>query len=596
MPAIALTLSVKSFQTPETSFTWAWPPSLPSVPTSRATRVTSPAKLFNWSTMMLMVLLSSSTSPLTSAVILRDRSPRATAVVTSAMLRTWPVRLLAIALTLSVRSFQTPATSLTWAWPPSLPSVPTSRATRVTSPAKLFNWSTMMLMVSFSCRISPRTPTVILRDRSPRATAVVTSAMLRTWPVRLLAIRLTLSVRSFHTPATPLTSAWPPSLPSVPTSRATRVTSPAKLFNWSTMMLMVSFRRRISPLTSTVILRDRSPCATAVVTSAMLRTWPVRLLAIRLTLSVRSFQTPETPLTSAWPPSLPSVPTSRATRVTSPAKLFNWSTIRLMVSFRRRISPLTSTVILRDRSPWATAVVTSAMLRTWPVRLLAIRLTLSVKSFQTPEAPWTIAWPPSLPSVPTSRATRVTSLEKLLSCSSMVLMMWAFFRNSPFSGRPSMSSCMLSLSAPRATAPMTRPTSRTGCTRLSIIELIALSSAPQAPAVRSNCMRWPSRPSLPTSSETCPTALASCSWVLAMSLTASAILPSTPPQSCPRRALKSPSRSAVRACNSNGPNARPPPPPPAPRSCARRCAGAARRSAGAACGFMPPPPSAAAPA
>ena len=52
--------------------------------------------------------------------------------------------------------------------------------------------------------------------------------MLRTWPVRLDAIELTLSVRSFHVPATPGTSAWPPSLPSVPTSRATRVTSEAK--------------------------------------------------------------------------------------------------------------------------------------------------------------------------------------------------------------------------------------------------------------------------------------------------------------------------------------------------------------------------------
>ena len=34
------------------------------------------------------------------------------------------------------------------------------------------------------------------------ATAVVTRAMLRTWPVRLLAIELTLSVRSFQVPAT----------------------------------------------------------------------------------------------------------------------------------------------------------------------------------------------------------------------------------------------------------------------------------------------------------------------------------------------------------------------------------------------------------
>ena len=38
----------------------------------------------------------------------------------------------------------------------------------------------MMFMVFFSSRISPLTSTVILRDRSPRAMAVATSAMLRT--------------------------------------------------------------------------------------------------------------------------------------------------------------------------------------------------------------------------------------------------------------------------------------------------------------------------------------------------------------------------------------------------------------------------------
>ena len=69
---------------------------------------------------------------------------------------------------------------------------------------------------------------MIFFDRSPFATAVVTSAMLRTWPVRLAAMEFTLSVRSFHTPATPGTCAWPPSLPSVPTSFATRDTSEAK--------------------------------------------------------------------------------------------------------------------------------------------------------------------------------------------------------------------------------------------------------------------------------------------------------------------------------------------------------------------------------
>src|ERR1700740_2514045 len=58
-------------------------------------------------------------------------------------------------------------------------------------------------MVLFNSKISPRTSTVIFFDRSPLATAVVTSAMLRTWPVRLAAIALTLSVRSFPGPARP---------------------------------------------------------------------------------------------------------------------------------------------------------------------------------------------------------------------------------------------------------------------------------------------------------------------------------------------------------------------------------------------------------
>src|SRR6187431_2354862 len=116
-------------------------------------------------------------------------------------------------------------------------------------------------MVFFSSRISPLTSTVILRDRSPRATAVATSAMLRTWPVRLDAIELTLSVRFFHVPATPPTSAWPPSLPSVPTSRATRVTSDANELSWSTITLIVFLSSRISPFTSTVIFFDKSPRA-----------------------------------------------------------------------------------------------------------------------------------------------------------------------------------------------------------------------------------------------------------------------------------------------------------------------------------------------
>ena len=81
----------------------------------------------------------------------------------------------------------------------------------------------------------------------------------------------------------------------MPTSRATRVTSAANELSWSTIVLTVFLSSRISPFTSTVIFLERSPLATALVTSAMLRTWPVRLPAMKLTLSVRSFQVPATP-------------------------------------------------------------------------------------------------------------------------------------------------------------------------------------------------------------------------------------------------------------------------------------------------------------
>ena len=128
--------------------------------------------------------------------------------------------------------------------------------------------------------------------RSPLATAVATWAMLRTWSVRFEAIEFTFSVRPRHVPDTPATSAWPPSLPSVPTSLATRVTSAANELSWSTIVLMVFFSSRISPLASTVIFFERSPLATAVVTWAMLRTWSVRFEAIKFTFSVSPRQVP----------------------------------------------------------------------------------------------------------------------------------------------------------------------------------------------------------------------------------------------------------------------------------------------------------------
>ena len=153
------------------------------------------------------------------------------------------------------------------------------------------------LMLSFSAATSPWASTAIERVRSPLVTAVATSAMARTWMVRLAASWLTFSVRSFQVPAAPGTLACPPSWPSTPTSRATVVTCSAKVASVSIISLIVSASAAISPLASTISFRFRSPLATAVTTLAIPRTWSVRLPAIQLTLSVRSFQSPATPLT-----------------------------------------------------------------------------------------------------------------------------------------------------------------------------------------------------------------------------------------------------------------------------------------------------------
>ena len=142
------------------------------------------------------------------------------------------------------------------------------------------------------------------------------------------------------------------------------MTSAANERSRSTILLIVSASAATSPLASTAIFCDRSPSATAVETWAIERTWSVRFEAMKFTFWVRSRQVPDTPFTSAWPPRMPSVPTSRATRVTSAANAESWSTIVLAVSLSSRISPFTSTVTFCVRSPLATAVVTSAMLRT----------------------------------------------------------------------------------------------------------------------------------------------------------------------------------------------------------------------------------------
>ncbi len=338
------TESVRSFQVPETPATWAWPPSLPSVPTSRATLVTSSANEPRVSVIVLMVSVSSATSPRAVTVIFWVRSPRATARATVEMPRTWSVRLLAMTFTESVRSRQVPLTPLTSAWPPRLPSVPTSRATRVTSAANDESWSTIRFTVCLSSRTSPWTSTVTLRDRSPLATAVVTTAMSRTWAVSRLAMEFTESVRSFQLPETPRTFAWPPSLPSVPTSRATRVTSRLNSESWSTIPLTVRPIRRNSPRSGASVVRssifcDRSPSATASMTRATSVTGRTRSSTRLLASSKQPAQVPCAPAGSSRSCSLPSRPTDRRTRRSSEARWELRSATSLNARARSREMP-----------------------------------------------------------------------------------------------------------------------------------------------------------------------------------------------------------------------------------------------------------------
>ena len=85
-----------------------------------------------------------------------------------------------------------------------------------------------------------------------------------------------------------------------------------------------------------------------------------------------------------------------------------------------------------------------------------------------PPTPGTCACPPSLPSVPTSRATRDTSEANALSWSTIVLTMLPMRKNSPRNPRPSISSIMVCDRSPFATASITRATSDVGRTRSPI--------------------------------------------------------------------------------------------------------------------------------
>ena len=273
---------------------------------------------------------------------------------------------------------------------------------------------------------------------------------------------------------------------------------------------------------------------------------------MKFTLSVRSFHTPATPFTCAWPPSFPSVPTSRATRVTSPANPFSWSTIVLIVSFSWRISPFTSTVIFFDRSPFATAVVTSAMFLTWDVRFPAIEFTLSVRSFHTPATPSTCACPPSFPSVPTSRATRVTSEANDPSCDTIVFTVRAICRNDPRTGLPSICVGIFCDRLPFATDPITRATSFVGRTRSPISEFAAFTVFSQEPEAPRRAARSESFPSLPTTRLTRWNSSAIFSFCRMIALSVRAISRPGPPRGTRQRVAKLPLRTDRRVERRSG--------------------------------------------
>ena len=176
-----------------------------------------------------------------------------------------------------------------------------------------------------------------------------------------------------------------------------------------------------------------------------------------------------------------------------------------------------------------------------------MRLTLSVRSFQVPATPRTRAWPPRLPSVPTSRATRVTSEAKEPSWPTMVFTVLPMRRNSPRKGRPSISSCMVCDRSPRATLPITRETSIVGCTRSPISELTEFTQECQPPLAPGRSPRWPILPSLPTATPSRSNSLAIMAFICTTSLNAAAISPSIPVRSSASRTEKSPRRNARRA-------------------------------------------------
>ena len=222
-------------------------------------------------------------------------------------------------------------------------------------------------------------------------------------------MELTESVRSFQVPPTPFTSAWPPSLPSVPTSRATRVTSRGERVELvhhgvDGVLQLQNFAAHIHRDLAREIAVGHGRGDFGDVTDLIGQVaghgvhgvgkilpdaadaFHFRLaaeLAFRTDFArhARHFAGERVELIHH--------------RVDGVLQLQNFAA-HVHRDLARKIAVGDGRGDLGDITNLA-------------VRLPAMELTESVRSFQTPPTPFTSAWPPSLPSVPTSRATRVTS-------------------------------------------------------------------------------------------------------------------------------------------------------------------------------------------
>src|SRR5207237_2639170 len=171
----------------------------------------------------------------------------------------------------------------------------------------------------------------------------------------------------------------------------------------------------------------------------------------------------------------------------------------------------------------------------------------AVRSCHVPRRPSTLAWPPSLPSVPTSRATRVTSAENDDSWSTIAFTTAPMRWNSPFTGRPSIVSAIFWLRSPSATADSTRATSFVGRTRSSINPFVAATAAAHEPEPPSIWTRSSIRPSRPTTRATRVSSRVSCvcRWISALTRRASS--PCTPPRRVATLALSLPASASASA-------------------------------------------------